>query len=195
VFSRRYLKRTLLGSFVHVVVGFSLYGFINWLPTFFVKAGYSIVTSLQYTTLMALGGPIGAFIGWLSADSIGRRPAIIAASLSAAAFGAIFSFARDGPLQMGVGFGLATSVYVFVAVGFALYVPELFTTKYRMRGTAVCATAGRLVTAVVQFVVIAVFTWGGLKAVLTVLIGLLIVQAGVFAAFGVETKGRPLEQI
>ena len=86
-------------------------------------------------------------------------------------------------------------MYVILTVGFALYVPELFTTRYRMRGTAVCATAGRLVTAVVQFIVVVLFTWGGLKAVLAVLIGLLIVQAGVFAAFGVETKGRPLEQI
>jgi putative MFS transporter len=116
-------------------------------------------------------------------------------SLCAAGFEAIYPFAPGGALQTGVGFVLATSVYVLLAVGFVLYVPELFTTKYRMRGTAVCATAGRLVTAVVQFIVVAMFTWGGLKAVLAVPIGLLIVQAGAFAAFGVETKGQPLEQI
>jgi putative MFS transporter len=88
-----------------------------------------------------------------------------------------------------------TSIYVLVAIGFALYVPELFDTRYRLRGAGVCSTAGRLTTAGVQFVVVALFGWGGITAVVGLLVALLIVQAIAFALFGIETKMRPLEQI
>ena len=33
------LGRTLMGILVNIVIGFCLYGFINWLPTFFAKPG------------------------------------------------------------------------------------------------------------------------------------------------------------
>ena len=61
--------------------------------------------------------------------------------------------------------------------------------------TGVCATAGRLTTAGVQFVVVALFGWGGITAVVGLLVALLIIQAIAFALFGIETKLRPLEQI
>jgi putative MFS transporter len=195
VFSPANIRGTLLGSLLHIVVGFSLYGFIGWLPTFFVKAGFSVISSLQYTTLMSLGGPVGALIGWAIADSVGRKPAIIGSSLAAAAFGIAYTNVGDGWPLMAVGFGLVTSVYIMLTTGFAMYVPELFPTHLRMRGSGFAATIGRLTTAVVQYAVIAVFAWAGLVGVLSILIGLLIFQALMIAIFAVETKGRSLESI
>jgi putative MFS transporter len=80
-------------------------------------------------------------------------------------------------------------------VAFALYVPELFRTEYRMRGAAVCSTAGRLATAFVQFIVVALFGWAGIPAVVGLLVGLLILQAIVFFFFGIETRNMSLEEI
>src|SRR6185437_15007493 len=60
VFSRPLLMRTSVGILLNVVMGFCLYGFLGWLPTFFVKQGFSIASSLEWTTVMASGGPIGA---------------------------------------------------------------------------------------------------------------------------------------
>jgi putative MFS transporter len=80
-----------------------------------------------------------------------------------------------------------------LATGFAMHVPELFPTRYRLRGTAICATAGRIATALVQYVVVAIFAWQGLTGVLTTLAGILVLQAIVFLMFGIETKGRSLE--
>lgn len=93
----------------------------------------------------------------------------------------------------GTGFLLVTSIYVMLATGFAMLVPELFPTRYRLRGTAVCATAGRIATALVQYAVVAIFAWQGLTGVLTTLAGILVFQAVVFLIFGFETKGRSLE--
>jgi MFS transporter, putative metabolite:H+ symporter len=195
LFQPPYLGRTLLGSLLHVVVGFSLYGFIGWLPTFLVKGGHSVVSSLGYTTLMALGGPVGSLIGLALADRIGRKPSIVGSSIVAAVLGVAYPFMAEGVPLVVVGFLLVTSIYVMLATGFAMHVPELFPTRYRLRGTAVCATAGRITTALVQFVVVAIFAWQGLAGVLITLAGILLFQAIVFLLFGFETKGRTLEDV
>jgi putative MFS transporter len=195
LFQPPYLGRTLLGSLLHIVVGFSLYGFIGWLPTFLIKSGHSVVSSLGYTTLMSLGGPVGSLIGLMLADVVGRKKSIVGSSVAAAVFGVAYPFMPDGAPLVAVGFCLVTSIYVMLATGFAMYVPELFPTRYRLRGTAVCATAGRIATALVQFAVVAIFAWQGLIGVLSALAGVLVFQAIVFVLFGVETKGRRLEEV
>jgi putative MFS transporter len=195
LFQPPYLERTLLGSLLHIVVGFSLYGFIGWLPTFMIKSGHSVVSSLGYTTMMSLGGPAGSLIGLVLADVGGRKASIVGSSIAAAAFGVAYPFMPDGAPLVAVGFCLVTSVYVMLATGFAMHVPELFPTRYRLRGTAVCATAGRIATALVQFAVVAIFAWQGLPGVLLTLAGVLVFQAIVFLLFGMETKGRALEDI
>jgi putative MFS transporter len=195
LFAPPYLGRTLLGSLLHIVVGFSLYGFIGWLPTFMVKGGHTVVSSLGYTTLMSLGGPIGSLIGFALADRIGRKPLIVGSSIAAAVFGLAYPFMPDGAPLVVVGFLLVTAIYVMLATGFAMHVPELFPTRYRLRGTAICATAGRVNTALVQFAVIAIFAWKGLVGVLVTLAGILLFQAVIFMIFGFETKGRALEEV
>ncbi len=195
LFQPPYLGRTLLGSLLHIVVGFSLYGFIGWLPTFLIKGGHSVVSSLGYTTLMSLGGPVGSLIGLVLADLIGRRASIVGSSLAAAAFGVAYPFMPDGAPLVTVGFCLVTSIFVMLATGLAMHVPELFPTRTRLGGTAICATAGRIATALVQFAVVAIFAWQGLMGVLFALAGTLLFQAVVFLVFGFETKGRALEEV
>lgn len=90
---------------------------------------------------------------------------------------------------------LVSAIYVMLATGFAMHVPELFPTRFRLRGTAICATSGRIATALVQFAVVAIFAWQGLLGVLGTLAGILIFQALVFFVFGFETKGRGLEKV
>jgi MFS transporter, putative metabolite:H+ symporter len=46
----------------------------------------------------------------------------------------------------------------------------------------------------VQFAVIAIFSWKGLAGVLVTLAGILLFQAVIFMIFGFETKGRALEE-
>jgi MFS transporter, putative metabolite:H+ symporter len=195
LFQPPYLGRTLLGCLLHIVVGFSLYGFIGWLPTFLIKGGHSVVSSLGYTTLMSLGGPVGSLVGLALADLVGRKSSIVGSSLAAAAFGIAYPFMQDGIPLVLVGFCLVSAIYVMLATGFAIHVPELFPTRFRLRGTAICATAGRITTALVQFAVVAIFAWQGLFGVLGTLAGILLFQALAFVVFGFETKGRTLEEV
>jgi len=195
VFQKPLLQRTLIGMVIHLVIAFVVFGFFGWLPTFFVKQGSTIASSLGWTTIIGLGAPIGALIGAAVADRFGRKPSIIVACLSSAFFGAIYPFVGDGiPLAI-VGFLLMASTYVISATGFALYVAEMYPTWVRLRGVAVCNTTGRICTAVLQYLIVWIYGLGGVTAVVAVIVVLLLTLALVMAVFAVETKDRSLETI
>jgi L-lactate permease len=81
LFTAPLLSRMIVGAICLITINTLLYGFVTWLPVFFVKQGLSVATSFGYSLLMALGAPIGAAIGALTADRWGRKPTIIGASL------------------------------------------------------------------------------------------------------------------
>lgn len=195
VFGPSYLGRTLIGALIFITIGISVYGFVAWLPSFFVKQGFSIASSLTWSTVMTLGGPAGGLIGMLLADRVGRKTAVAGSSAMAALFGLIYQFASSDGMLLLIGFLIVASLYTMIVVAQAIYVPELFPTEFRMRGTGVCSTAGRLTSAFIQTGIVALFTWGGVNAVIGVVAAVLLFQAVVIALFGVETKQRTLEEI
>jgi putative MFS transporter len=195
LFSRELLPRTITGSIILITMNTALYGFIAWLPTFFVKQGQSVVTSLGYTTAMSLGGPIGAAIGMYLSDRLGRKPGIMSFSAVAIVLGLIYPQMTD-PLMIGlVGFALVTSIYVLLAFTWSLYIPELFPTDIRMRGAGFCNTVGRLMTIVTPYMVIAAYGAYGVTGVVSALCSLLLLQLIVVGLLGIETKRRPLEAL
>jgi MFS transporter, putative metabolite:H+ symporter len=189
------IGRTLLGVVIIVVINFTLYGFVGWLPSFFVKQGYSIVSSLQWTTVISLGGPVGGLIGYVFADKIGRKRAIVSAACVAAAFGLVYPYVGPGYPLLAAGFFLVTAIYVIVIFGQAIYISELFPTHLRMRGSALCSTSGRLVGIAVPVIVVAIFNWGGVNAVVSTIAALLVIAIALLAMFGVETRNKTLEEI
>jgi putative MFS transporter len=86
-------------------------------------------------------------------------------------------------------------IYVQVTLLFAIYVPELFPTEVRMRASGICNTLGRGATIVTPFFVVALYRAYGVRGVLALMIGLLIVQIFVVQRFGVEPKKRRLEEL
>lgn len=189
------LRRTILGATFSIVQGLSLYGLVSWLPSFFVKEGLSVASSLSYTTVMSIGGPVGALVGVFLSDRVGRRPLMIVASVFTAICGFVYPMtAHSVALLLFVGFLLVMSIFVWLTIGYTLQT-ELFATEYRMRGTGFCQTLGRLTTAFVQFIVISLYQHGGVTAVVTALGAVLLIQALIFLVAGVETKLKPLEAL
>ena len=142
LFSKALITRTIVGSVVLVAINTVIYGFIAWIPTLLVKQGLSVVSSLGFTTLMSLGGPVGALIGMWLGDRIGRKRGIVAFSIVAILLGILYPYSNDPMFLAIVGFGLVTALYILVALAFALYIPELFPTEVRMRGAGFCNTVG-----------------------------------------------------
>jgi putative MFS transporter len=189
------LQRMIVGCVCLVVINTLLYGFITWLPTFFVHQGFSIAKSFGYALVMSLGAPMGSAIGAFTADSWGRKKTIIVASLLAIVFGAIYPFVSNPLLLPVVGLLLTIPIYVLVALLFAVYVPELFPTEVRLRASGICNTLGRGATIVTPFIVVALFAQHGVVGVLALMIGLLAVQIVVVAWLGVEPTGQRLEDL
>ena len=187
--------RLFVGMVTLIVANTLIYGFVTWLPTFFVTQGRSIASSFLYSFLMSAGAPVGSAIGTLTADSWGRKPVIIGASAMTVVAGGVYPFVGNSLFLLTVGFLLVVSIYVQVTLLFAIYVPELFPTDVRMRAAGICNTAGRAATMITPFFVVALLRSYGIGGVLAMIIGLLVVQIVVVALFGVEPKKRRLEEL
>jgi len=195
LFSASMIRRTITGSVILITLNTAIYGFIAFLPSFMVRQGLTITTSLNYTTLMSFGGPVGALIGMWLADKLGRKPCMIIFSLAAICFGSIYPNLVDPTYVTLGGFALVTSIYVLVGVAWSLYVPELFPTVIRMRGAGFCNTLGRMFTIVTPQITTLLFAWAGVTAVVGYVVALLVLQVIVVLAFGVETKQVSLEML
>jgi MFS transporter, putative metabolite:H+ symporter len=195
LFSRPVLRRTLLAMIVNMAIGFGTYGFIVWLPTFFVKQGFSMTDALRMNTIIQLGAPIGPLLGIILSDKIGRRTGIIWGGTLAAALGILFSFQTQPLAIMINGFLLNTFVVGLLALGVGSYTPELFPTEFRMRGNGVAQLAGRLTTIASPYIVLSLFAAYGVFGVASAASSFFIVMVLATLIFGVETKLKPLEAI
>jgi putative MFS transporter len=189
------LPRMVVGATTLIVVNTLIYGFVTWLPTFFVQQGRSIASSFGYSLVISLGAPVGSAIGAFTSDSWGRKPTIIGASLLTILVGGLYPFIKDPVALVISGIILVIPIYVLVTLLFAIYIPELFPTEVRLRASGICNTFGRGATIVTPFMVVALFRSYGVGGVLWLMIGLLIAQICVVLVFGVEPKKRRLEEI
>jgi len=195
LFSRRMLGRTLVAALVCVAVNVSVYGFVAWLPTFFVKEGLTVVQSLGFVTLMAFGAPGGAVVGYLIGDRIGRQRGLILCSLATIVLGFIYPQMRGAVSISITGFALVTAIYTFVTLGLYGYIPELFPTPLRLRGTGFAGVCGRAASMCTPYLAVALFQGFGITGVLAMVIGILSLLIVALLVLRVETSGQTLEEI
>ena len=195
LFSRRLLKRTITAITVLVALFVVNYAFVSWIPTFLVKQGHSVSNSLGLTAVMFAGGPVGSLIAFALAERVGRKWGIVMFSLICAGFAVAYPFMQSSVAIMAVGFAITCFIYVLSSYSVASYVPELFPTELRLRGSGLANSVGRGVSIMVPFAVAAAFTGFGIVGVLALIVGTLLLQALIVAVLGVETKQRSLEEI
>ena len=190
------LQRLLVGCWVLITINTLIFGFVIFLPQFFLRQGLTITNSLGYTVVLAAASLVGCACGAVLSDGIGRRWSIIGASLLTIVTGwvyAHFNAASDGALILSVGAILIIAIYIQTAILFGVYTPELFPTEIRLRANGICNTLGRGATVVSPFVVGYLMVNYGLPGVIWLMIALLIVQIVAVYVWGVEPARRPLE--
>jgi MFS transporter, putative metabolite:H+ symporter len=195
LFSRSLLPRVLVGSVTLITTNTLIFGFVNWIPTFFVQQGLSITRSFAYAMVIALGAPLGCALGAFSADRLGRRACIIGASVLTIVMGGIYPFVAEPVMLLGVGLLLIVGIYILTSILYGVYTSELFPTEVRLRANGICNMFGRGATIVTPFIVVALFRADGVAGVLALMIGLLIVQIIVVARWGIEPAKRGLEEL
>ena len=195
LFSRALLPRVVVGGVTLITTNTLIFGFVNWIPTFFVQQGLSITRSFAYAMVIALGAPLGCALGAFSTDRLGRRACIIGASVLTIAMGAIYPFVAAPAALLGVGLLLIVGIYILTSILYGVYTSELFPTEVRLRANGICNMFGRGATIVTPFIVVALFRGYGVTGVLGLMIGLLIVQIVVVARWGIEPARRGLEEL
>jgi len=189
------LPRMVVGSVVLITINALIFGFVVWLPTFFVQQGLSIGQSLTNTLVIDSASLIGCAIGAFCADGLGRRATIIGGSVWSIAFGAVYPFVKDPTTVLAVGFLLFLGIYVLTSLLYGVYTSEIFPTEVRLRANGICNMFGRGATIVTPLIVVALFKSFGVAGVLAFMIGLLVLQIIVVAAWGVEPARRGLEEL
>jgi putative MFS transporter len=192
------LQRMIVGSWVLITINTLIFGFVIFLPQFFLRQGLTITNSLAYTLVLSAASLVGCALGAYLSDAIGRRWSIIGASIVTIIAGYIygrFNAASDPTIVLSVGFVLIAAIYVQTAILFGVYSTELFPTEIRLRANGICNTLGRGATVVSPFIVGALMASYQLPGVVWLMIGLVVVQIVVVWAWGVETRNRGLEAV
>lgn len=187
--------RLLVAALTAIGVNVGLYGFVAWLPTFFVAEGLSVVKSLGFVFFMSIGSPVGGLIGYVVADRWGRARSIVVALLISIALGWIYVTLRDATAIVVVGFGLVSALYTITTLGLFGYIPELFPTEVRLRGTGVAGTAGRASSIVTPYLALLLYQRFGVSGVISMVSLVLAVLCVAIAVLRVETSRQALEDI
>ena len=171
------LQRLLVGCWVLITINTLIFGFVIFLPQFFLRQGLTITNSLAYTLVLSVGSLVGCAVGAYLSDAIGRRWSIIGASIVTIVSGYIyarFNAGADPAIVLSVGFVLIVAIYVQTAILFGVYTPELFPTEIRLRANGICNTLGRGATVVSPFIVGSLMTSYQLPGVVWLMIGLVV---------------------
>lgn len=195
LFSRTMLGRTLTAAMTTIGINVGIYGFISWLPTFFMSAGYDIVQSFGFVLLMSFGAPAGSMIAYGVGDRFGRVRSIVGAALASIVLGCAYASLHSDIAIVTTGFALISTLYTITSLGLLGYVPELFPTALRLRGTGVANAFGRGASIAIPYMTLMLFQAYGLVGVLGFVCTTLALMCVAIVRLRLETGGRSLEEI
>lgn len=188
------LKRGLFISIIAVsAVMVSQYTFTSWAPTLLIEKGVNIVHSLGYSMIMMIGAPVGALIGAVLVDWIGRKKTIIPTFIISATLGLLYTQQSSPVMIVTIGFLLTMTFYILMASVVGVYVSELFATGFRFRGAGIANGVAKFLTVLTPYFA----TWA-IRQVSSDLIFYLITTIMLIAAiivffFGPETKQQEIK--
>ncbi|MBN9074909.1 MAG: hypothetical protein BGN87_23280 [Rhizobiales bacterium 65-79] len=191
-----YLRATL-GLWIMQFCGGAVFiGLLVWLPSIFVKMGFSLVHSFVFTAAITASGAVGNVIGGYSIDLVGRRATLAAAFIIGGILTFFWGFASSGTAIVLIG--CVTAFFAFGAAGGPLfaYTSEIYPTRFRATGTGWAAAWQRVGGIVAPIALSSVLASGANNSTFFLILAVTLLAGGVSMLFlGYETKGRSLEQI
>jgi putative MFS transporter len=193
------LQRTIVLWAMWATMNFSYYGIFLWLPTQFVRKGFTLEQALLFNLIIAVAQIPGYFAAAYLVERWGRKPTLVSfLALCAVAsyyFGQVALEARDVSLIL--IWGSVISFFNLGAWGVVYtYTPELYPTRLRGTGAGWAAAFGRLWAIIAPLTISAQLAWFGSDiTVFLVFMAIMLLGALIVLAIGEETRGRTLEQI
>ena len=171
------------------------YTLINWLPTIFMTQGINLKDSIVLNTMSMFGAPFGIFIAMLIMDKIPRKVMGVGLLILIAILGYIYSLQSSMTMISIFGFFLITFVYMYVCYASAVYVPEIWPTEAKLRGSGLANAVGRISGILAPYAVAVLLDNYGVTGVFVLLGSVSVIVAAVIAVIGIETKGVSIESI
>ncbi|WP_125712176.1 MFS transporter [Companilactobacillus kedongensis] len=168
------------------------YTFTSWVPTLLVQRHINIGNSLGLSTLMMLGAPVGCAIGAYLVDRIGRKMTIVPAFFFTAIFGMIYAQQSQVSAVVIVGFLLTTCFYILMASVVAVYVAELFPTKFRFRGSGIANGIAKLFTVAMPIVVAWLLSFTDANVIFWIISAIAVFAGAVVWFLGDETNQKDI---
>lgn len=194
LFSDAYRKRTLMFCAFQVFQTAGYYGFGTMVPLVLAAKGFSVLTSLTYTTIAFIGYPVGSALSVLVIERIDRRWLIIGTSTLMGVLGLALGNATN-PLAIGIigiSYTLISNVF---SNAFHTFQGEIFPTSVRATAASSAYGISRLSTAAMPFVLLPVLKDHGPTAMFAVVSAAMLIMILIIAFFAPATTGRPLEDI
>lgn len=173
-------------------VNLTQYTFTSWMPTLLIKQGIEVVHSLTFSAVMMAGAPIGALIGALLVDVIGRKKVIVSAFVMTAVFGMIYSQQHTTVGILTVGFLVVTMMYILMASVVGVYMSELFPTYFRFRGTGFANGVAKILTVLTPYFAAWAITQFSANLIFYFIAAVALIAAIVVAVYGPETKQKAI---
>ncbi len=198
LWSKKYIRTTLVLWIIWFGINFGYYGFVLWTPTLLMGKGFALVKSFEFTLVMCLAQLPGYFSAAYLVEKIGRKPVLALYFLGTASAAWLFGHGESVNEVIFYGcllyfFSLGTWGCVYA------YTPEMYPTIARATGVGWASAFGRVGAFIAPFIVPVIYNaYGkdsGYTYVFVMLTAVFAVVAIVVAFFGQETKGRSLEEI
>ncbi len=199
LFSLRLRQRTIALWVMWATINFSYYGIFLWLPSQFVRKGFSLNDALLYNLIIALAQIPGYFTAAYFVEKIGRKATLVI-YLLLAAVGAFFfgQVALEGKdIASILIWGSVISFFNLGAWGVIYtYTPEMYPTALRGTGTGWAAAVGRIFAFLAPLSVAAMIALFGNDSAVFLTFAIVMVVGGLVVwAIGPETRGRSLEEL
>jgi putative MFS transporter len=194
IFGPQYRGRTLMLCVFHVFQTVGYYGFGTLVPTVLAAKGYSIVTSLTFTSLTFIGYPIGSALSLPLVERVDRRWLIVGAAALMSVFGLMLGYASTPNVILLSGF-LYTATSNIFSNALHIFQVEIFPTFARATAAGTAYGMSRLSTAGMPFILVPVLDQFGPTAMFGVIAGALMICIAVIALFAPPTTGLALERI
>ncbi|MDH4554766.1 MFS transporter [Pseudomonas sp. BN417] len=198
LWSAHYRRRTLMIWSVWFFALLGFYGLTSWLSALLQQSGFAVTQSVYYTVLISLGGIPGFLAAAWLVERWGRKPTcvltLLGGGIMAFFYGQSAVFGGNQALLIGTGLAMQFFLFGMWAVLYT-YTPELYPTSARATGSGFASAVGRvgsLLGPTVTGLLFPITGQGGVFALGAACFG---VAALVVWAFGMETRGRTLEEL
>ncbi len=194
LFGKNYIGRTLMLWIFQILQTLGYYGFGTLVPIVLAAKGFTIVHSLEFTSLSFIGYPIGSLLSLFILERVQRKWIIVSAAFGMALFGLLFGLASSSTFIVLFGF-LYTLVSNIFSNSYHIFQAEIFPTAVRATAAGWGYSLSRLMSGLMPFLLLPILHADGAVAMFSVVaiaMVLIMIDIGVFAP---RTTGIALETV